>query len=157
MYKIDIHYSTNRNRFGFLRLYDAEGRSLLPYDFPCFGKADSARASKKGNPSRNPVLPWGDAPSGRFKPVHVSRFDPPRSTFGPTAILLEGVSGDAKIAKDNGRTGLAIHAERGNHRLMATYGCTRLLDDDMEFLCELIDDELVEVKIIDHAKWPPYV
>jgi len=154
MFQIHVHLPKNRWLPGFLILMDVDGKQLL-YDIPCRGKADGSVAEAKGNPDRDPTLPYGDLPSGLFKEVAVSRFEPPRRTFGPTAILLVGVTGDALKAKKNGRTGLAVHANRGDVELMASYGCLRVFDRDMKLITETVGFGRVTVTVFDHDHWPP--
>jgi hypothetical protein len=154
MFQIHVHLPIDRWLPGFLVLMNAEETQLL-YDIPCRGKADGGNARKNNNPERDPTRPWGDLPSGLYEEVTVSRFKPERKTFGPTAILLNGITGDARKARDYGRTGIAIHANRGNDRLMATYGCLRLFDRDMDLICTTIGYERVTVTVFDHDQWPP--
>ncbi|MBE0529519.1 MAG: hypothetical protein IH626_01745 [Rhodospirillales bacterium] len=145
MYKLLAHLPKNRWQPGVARLFAPDGKPLL--EMPCYGKADNARAMEAHNPDRNPTRPWGDTPAGVYAPARVTRFDPPHSTLGRYAILLEGVSGQALEAKANGRTDLAVHANRGDAKLMATYGCLRLYDRDMEAVAMAVGNDLVTVKI----------
>lgn len=145
---------TDRRLPGFLRVWNENSHHRL-YDIPCRGKADNARAAAKGNPERDPALPWGDLPSGVYKLTRVTRYDPPHRTFGATAILLDGLTGDAFSAAKNGRTGLAIHGGRGSDRLMATYGCLRLFDRDMELLTGFFGNALIHLEVMDVDVWPP--
>lgn len=155
MKRIQVTLPRDRWYPGTLTLRDAEGKRILA-GIPCYGKADSGRAQVEGNPSRDPTKPYGDTPSGIYEPAKVLLFDPAHHRMGRWAILLEGVSGDALAARQNGRKDLAVHAGRGNYDptrekggLMATYGCLRLADDHMESLVGLIGDEEVEVTIED--------
>ena len=152
-FTIDAYLPVDRTLPGFLRVTSPVGAQLL-YDIPCRGKADSQNAAAHGNPDRDPTRPWGDIPSGVYRPTRLMRYDPPQRTFGRFAILLEGQDGDALLAAQRGRTGLAIHGNRGNERLMATYGCLRLFDRDMELLAHAIVGTVV-VTVHDVAAWPP--
>lgn len=159
---IHVFLPANRELPGFLRVYgpDKIGAQLItselvvPYDIPCRGKADNRQAIKAENPDRDPTKPYGDAPSGIFLPSRISRFTPPRKTFGRWAIRLEGQSGQALEAKEGGRTGLAIHGNRGDIKLMATYGCIRVFERDMEILSKTIGDASVVVTVFEIDNWP---
>lgn len=154
MFSIAVYLPTDRALPGFLRLWTPGGVPLL-YDIPCRGKSDGQNAAANGNPKRDPTRPWGDTPAGLYATAPVTVFSPVHATLGRIAILLEGVSGDALRAKENGRTGLAIHAGRGNDRLMATYGCIRVFDRDMELIAGKILADDVSVDVIDIPDWPP--
>ena len=156
MYTLETFLPTDRWLPGFMRLYRAGPEAgRLFYDIPCRGKADSKRAAKNGNPKRHPFAPWGDIPSGIYRPASPTLFKPKHRTFGHAAILLEGETGDALKARQNGRTGLAIHANRGNDRLMATYGCIRVFDRDMDLFVNTILGDTVRVAVINCPEWPP--
>lgn len=117
--------------------------------WPCRGKADSTKAMQNHNPRRDPALPYGDTPSGEYLPAKVAHLDPPHETLGGLIIPLEGCAGDALMAHQNGRTGLAIHANRGNDRLVATHGCLRMYDRDLARLAELLDTSKASIEILD--------
>ena len=72
-----------------------------------------------------------------------------RSRLGPAWIPIIGVHGDALTARQNGRVGLGIHGGLGNDKLIATYGCVRMLDKDFGRLDELLGDAEVGVTIRD--------
>lgn len=89
------------------------------------------------NPSRNPLLPFGDTPLGVFIGTVI-----PAGTdtagYGPgKRILLTPVSGDCLTAEKNGREGLMCHSGDPNHAytqwngLRPTFGCIRLSNPDM--------------------------
>jgi len=146
MFLLVARLPDNRYRAGTFTLYHAGGLTLLAGD--CLGKADNERAAKEGNPSRDPILPYGDTPLGGYVPAKVVRFDPPHHRMGAIAIPLIGASGDALQARVRGkRTGLFIHGGRGDDRLVPTYGCLRLRDRDMAEIARLVGDSIVEVTI----------
>lgn len=145
---INVFLPRDRTRPGYLHLFDSDGERLLA-EVPCRGKADNQQAAKNGNPTRNPTRPYGDTPAGVYMPSRVTRYDPPHKTFGKYAILLEGEAGDALKARENGRSGLAIHGGRGDGRLIATYGCIRVRDSDMQRLVDAIGDRQVIVEVVD--------
>lgn len=134
----------------------ARGRVLL--EAPCLGKADNGQALKNGNPDRDPVRPWGDTPTGTYRPAKVITFSPEHATLGRFAIALVGSGGQALEAMlerpdKPRRTELYIHATRsldegrGETRLIPTYGCLRLLDADMAALAALLGDQAVAITI----------
>lgn len=143
----------DRREPGILEVLDGDGRRL--HRCPCRGKADGAWAVKKGNPGRDPVKTGGDTPLGGWGPTRTDeRTDGEGTTpmgrwvwwLGPP---VGGVpqSGQAVEAARNGRTGLAIHAGRGDGDLIATHGCLRIKDGDAEILAKLIGDDAVTVTI----------
>lgn len=101
---------------------------------PVLGKADNAEAAKHQNPTRWPLLPYGDTPTGVW---YVRKYGPisPHATYGVHAVaVLTPESGDA--AKAVKRSGIWLHggspgASREYGFLRPTFGCLRLSDDDM--------------------------
>lgn len=154
-FRIFVYLPTDRWKPGFLRLFDPNGTKML-YDMPCRGKADGGRATKEGNPARDPAKPFGDTPSGLYRPSRITRFSPSHKTLGPLAILLEGQTGEALKAAQQGRTGLALHGGRGDDQLMATHGCIRVFDRDMALLAGAIGDAPVKLEVFSVADWPHY-
>ena len=131
---------------GMLHLFGHRGGLVLA-SIACLGKADGARAAAEHNPSRDPIMPYGDTPAGTYKPALVDIFAAPHARMGRGCIPLEGEAGEALVAAQHGRTGLALHAGRGNARLVPTYGCVRITDDDFERLVAALGDEPVRVRI----------
>lgn len=128
--------------------------------FACYGKSDNAAAAAHGNPERNPLMPFGDIPTGRYTGQETIAGTPAR-TYGPhRRILLIGIEGDAKIAfsttgkdgvKKPARWGIMIHggepAKTGGFR--PTHGCLRVSDETMKILVDAIaDDGTIDVEII---------
>ena len=108
------------------------------FTWPCLGKADNLAAADHNNASRDPTLPYGDTPLGIYDVTRADTPSPPRHDMGTTVIWLDRpIAGDAVTAAHNGRTGLAIHAGRGNDRLVPTNGCVRMLDKDIDALFAL--------------------
>ena len=99
--------------------------------FLCLGKADNAMAASHSNPSRINTLPFGDHPFGTYVIVGIQKDKQPTHSYGPYFLLLEPFSGDALVAKYNGRVGLAIHGGdlNANGSLRATEGCLRTTND----------------------------
>ena len=139
--KILISLQKDRNKPGKLTVYDAPlgaGRTS-PCSCACLGKSDNAAAAAHGNPARNPLLPFGDIPTGTYAGVWSVPLIPARS-YGPNPVLvLNPVSGDALTAKNNGRFGLLIHGGDLNAagKFRPTHGCVRVGNDDMAWLAGL--------------------
>lgn len=153
MFRIKIFLPADRARAGVLRVFKGPTQEYM-MDRPCLGKADNARAAKAGNPTRDPALPYGDTPTGEFA---VSRYFPFAEThprIGDGWIPMTGLSGQAEDAVRGGRTGLGIHAGRGNDRLVPTYGCVRLLDSDMAWLAKLVGDSEIRTEVFQGEPGP---
>ena len=135
----------DRTRPGWLRLLEG---TLLAFTARCLGKADNGRALARGNPTRDPVLPYGDTPSGIYSPAKAIAFDPPHPRMGRHAIPLIGVSGPALTAMTL-RDQLYIHGGRGDDRLIPTFGCLRLLDRDMAALVGELRGMRADIEIAD--------
>lgn len=115
---------------------------------PVLGRAARDTAKARGNPSGNPLLGYGDTPTGGYRVVNIvangAGTTRPISQYGQSgSLVLDPQSGEAKDAKKNGRTGLLIHAGRhafssvvGPESLKPTNGCVRMLDWQ---LAQLID------------------
>jgi len=148
MLRIIVSLPRNRWNAGRLRLYN-DSRYLL-LDVPARGKADNEAAAKAGNPRRDPTLPYGDTPAGTYAPVSAVAARPESvQRIGAWWLPMEGVDGDALKAKLNGRTGLGIHAGRGDGELIATHGCVRLRDADFSALIGLMAGRPASLSIID--------
>jgi len=146
MFKLIATLPHDRRYEGEFRLHNEAGNVVLAGG--CLGKADNLRARDEGNPSRDPIQPYGDTPTGGYVPAKVLRYDPPHHRMGTFAIVLNGADGDALQARVLGkRTGLAIHGGRGDGRLVPTFGCLRLRDRDMAAIARIVGDDLVEVVI----------
>jgi hypothetical protein len=138
--RILVDLPDDRDNTGVLRLVDATGKKLAgPY--PVFGRSDQATAEKHGNKSRDPLMPFGNTPTGEFQvPRAFSVGDGTNykaSSYGPrAAFVLNPSGGQALLAKKNGRVGLLIHGGAlGAHgRLRATHGCLRMKNEHLEEL-----------------------
>lgn len=138
--RVGLH--SDRTRIGSLSLYDSSGTRLAG-PFPALGKADSTAAKNHGNSARNPLLPYGDTPSGSYAADRLLRTGIGTGyrdrSYGPNgAIRLIPTSGDAALAAD--RTGLLIHSgdPSSNGGLRPTNGCIRLSNADMASLVAAI-------------------
>lgn len=114
---------------------------------PCLGISDNSQAIAHGNPSRNPLLPYGDTPTG----VYTGTVIPPGDVDGYgeyRRIFLTPVSGDGVLAEQapGMRAGLLVHGGELNplytwwDGLRPTYGCVRVPDDGMKAIMEVVDD-----------------
>lgn len=112
-------------------------------EFVCYGKADNAGAIRRGNPSRDPLKLFGDTPTGVYRCYVTGPLKPPRTYGIHKVIYLGPVSGNAKKAEKNGRSGLLIHGgDLGSGgRLRPTFGCIRVSNEDMKEILDLIGGE----------------
>ncbi|MEQ1890859.1 MAG: L,D-transpeptidase [Alphaproteobacteria bacterium] len=150
---IMIDLPVNRNLPGILRVidpgyYPSPDRQLMG-DIACRGKADNRAAAANSNPRRDPVHGYGDTPAGEYETTRIELFERRHSSLGIGWIPLTGKSGDALQAMENGRSGLGIHAGRGNGLLMATHGCLRVRDDDFDALVRVLGGKKFAVTIRD--------
>lgn len=132
---------------------EAPGGAKLLGPLQCLGIADRAQATERGNPERNPKLPFGNTPLGVYQ-CWIGQAQPTRHNlhaYGPHPFIsLDPIGGVALTAKKNGRFGLLIHGGASGTRawhgiwriqipegvwyLRPTFGCVRLSDPDMERL-----------------------
>ena len=110
----------------------------------CYGKADDQSAAAHGNPLRDPLKPFGDTPLGVYNCVIGRPALTPKivHSYGPNGyIVLQPVSGAAKLAEKNGRFGLLIHGGDLNAagKLRPTFGCVRVPNDKMKLLMAAIE------------------
>ena len=127
--------------------------SQLELTARCYADADSGRAAKAGNPSEDPRQPFGDHPFGIYLATDVrwSTTEKERQTYGPVRLVLDPVAGDALVAKQNGRNGLAIHGgPTRDGALRATFGCLRVDDETAEALANAASERLKEGKTVDY-------
>lgn len=105
----------------------------------CLGNGDHATAIAHGNSTDDPTRLYGDHPDGDYKVVQVRFYDIPHPSYGSAFLLLDPVDGDALTAKNNGRTGLALHAGPllDDGSLRATHGCNRVDDHPIILLAQL--------------------
>jgi hypothetical protein len=145
----------DRDRCGALTLYDARGRRVCG-PFVVSGRASDALAAANGNVHRNPLLRFGDTPSGvyRLRTILESGRGTPFDArqFGPHGIaVFEGASGDAALAEANGRFHILIVGGKPfrDGSLRSTAGSLRLSDDHQKTLIAALrrlDDVSCEVE-----------
>ena len=123
----------NRNIPGELVALDDDGNVI--HRCPCLGKADNAKAAEMGNPTRNPLLPFGDTPTGLYRLTKAGPWSP-ASTYGVhPVVVMNPISGDALRAAST-RSGIWLHGGAPGRNsatafLRPTHGCLRVADDDM--------------------------
>lgn len=134
---------------GQVALFGEKLERLTPW-LVAYGKADGGAARAHGNPSRDPLQPFGDHPFGRY---HVRKIrihaagSPELAAFGPFWLELEPVDGQALEAARRGRAGIAIHAgppdvhdvdgDGDRDELRPANGCLRLYSEDVERIVRL--------------------
>lgn len=157
MSRLLIELPVDRDICGRLTLLD-ENETTLCGPFPVAGRAGDAVAAANGNPRRDPLLRYGDTPTGLYAVRHLLKSGKGTpfnaSEFGAHGVaVIEGVAGEAAYAEANGRFHLLISggAPSADGRLRATVGGLRLSDADMDVLfaalkrgvcerCEIVDD-----------------
>lgn len=149
---ISVQLLKDRTQIGSLSVADDAGTALAgPFD--AFGKADNAAAKARGNASRDPTRSFGDTPTGRYRGFvnNLARTPANDRTYGPQSIIsLDPVSGQAKVAKTNGRFGLLIHGGDLNAagKLRPTFGCVRLSNASMKSMLKAIPaGEQIDVSV----------
>lgn len=127
-----VQFRTNRTISGTME-YRVDGKRVGgPWE--CYGKSDDYMARVKGNPSRNPLIRFGDTPTGIYTPKVLAK-QADTHKYGPhPPIELKPKSGDClKAEHDGGRSGIWDHggALNASGKLRPTYGCIRSHDEDM--------------------------
>jgi hypothetical protein len=142
--RITIQLGANRDRTGYLSVCDDLG-GVLAGPFPVSARAADSIASENGNPTREPVLPFGDPPTGRYKVVDAiptGQGTPYRGDlYGDEgAIVLAPVSGVAALADACGRFQILIHGGRPSDdgRLRMSSGNFRVFDHDLKSLIDAV-------------------
>ena len=171
---IEAMVPRDRRKLGALAVWDRGDGELPPIVLSvtrAFFKADTARAAAEGNPTRDPIHPYGDFPLGRYRVtggsgVHVDLYpwyvndetDP--GDFHIPAIDRDDAmwafkrrtpAGAVKVA----RWGIDIHGGRlaadaqyvYPHKMRPTFGCIRMLDRDLQNLIYLIQRRNIELLV----------
>lgn len=138
--KIVIDSRTDRTPAGTIHL-EGNDSQLLAGPFPALCKADIITATNEGNPTCDPKLPFGDTPLGSYEllriiDVSISHLD----DYGPIALELTPLSGDALEARNNGRLSILIHSGLPNINgcLKPTNGSVRVFESDLQLIIESI-------------------
>lgn len=144
MFILTIALPVERNRCGSLSLA-REGGEVVLDAVAVAGRASTALAKARGNAARDPVLPYGDTPTGTYRlgGVYASGDGTslPARQYGPHGVLvLTPVSGQGLLAQGAGRQVLLIHGGPPGPagRLRSTAGALRLANEDMRVLLALL-------------------
>jgi len=148
---IDIEVAIHKDRYllgalSVLAPQAGEPKFSVVATSPCLCISDNAQAIAHGNPTRNPLLPYGDTPTG----VYMATVIPPGDANGygvNRRLFLTPVSGDGVKAEQppGNRAGLLVHGGALNPHytfwdgLRPTYGCVRVPDDGMKRILDVID------------------
>lgn len=148
-----VRVTADRTQLGDLQAFD-DSNTVVFGPVPCYCKADNAEAAKKGNPTRNPELRFGDTPTGNYNgfiaPPAVGADEKHLRMFGPSQVIsLDPVSGQALRAKQNGRTGILIHGGALNAagKLRPTFGCVRLANEHQAALLKALPAGKLRVRV----------
>jgi hypothetical protein len=138
MREILVTLPADRTEPGTLTVTDGKGKTLAA--MPCLGRAARELCAQGDNPSCAPTKRLGNTPLGDYvaRQGVVARPKERQRGFGTHWIPLDPVGGEAQVAEDNGRAGLAIHGGRGNARLVPTGGCIRVFDKDFARLAQVL-------------------
>jgi hypothetical protein len=140
MNRLVVEFVANRDRCGALTLFDERGRKICG-PFSVAGRASNTIAAANGNAGRDPLLRYGDTPTGGYvlrrllKSGDGTKF--PAAQFGPHGVaVIEPVSGDAACAEANGRFHFLIAGGRrsANGQLRSTAGSLRLSNEHQRVL-----------------------
>lgn len=140
MSELLIRLPLDRDRCGTLSLLDSRGRRVCGPFFVAARASDEVAAAN-GNVRRDPLLRYGDTPTGDYAVRRIvptgrrTRFAAAR--FGSHGlVVLEGIGGDAALAEANGRYHLVISGGSlsPEGRLRSTAGSLRVADNDMRKL-----------------------
>jgi len=130
----------DRTQVGVLQLWRS---GALVQTFPVFGKSDNAKAQQQGNAKRDPLFPFGDTPTGKWKVTAATKPQENTHTYGPYPVfMLWPLDGQAYTSHDpkHRRSGIWLHSGGLNAAgaLRPTYGCLRVHNETMARLHELI-------------------
>jgi len=138
MFNIVFALYKDRLKPGDACIADDTGAVLLgPWE--CLGCCDSVAAAQHGNPTCDPLKPWGNTPTGDYKIVFLVNHGPSEAnlhSYGPyDTLALVGTSGDALTATGGTkplRDGIEAHAgDPGpDGVLRVTHGCIRSSNQD---------------------------
>jgi hypothetical protein len=136
-----VDLRSNRRLLGTVHIQE-DNFNIVCGPFLINGSADRKSAEEAGNPSMDPLLPFGHTPTGDY---HIKALIGPdmirdSDSYGPKALLLEAVSGQASEAEGNGRGLVAIHggSTSAEGMLLPTNGSLRMFNNDIEFLFSCI-------------------
>lgn len=152
---VKIQLPTDRKKTGMLTLVDATTGLTLFGPAPVLGRAARNTAAARGNAAADPLRPFGDTPTGTYNVNNIVKNGAgttrPVLQYGESgSIVLDPSAGDALTAKNNGRTGILIHAGRhanssvvAPNALKPTNGCIRMRDWDLNLLIDAIKNNAI--------------
>jgi hypothetical protein len=153
---IVVDLPSDRRKRGLLQLLHGGANGLTGLQSTLYihalGKSDNAQAAGAGNPSRNPLLRYGDTPTGLYQGELAGPFTAERR-YGPHNVLrLTPIGGNALLAQRNGRSGIAIHGgDLREGQLRPTLGCVRVSNEAMADIVEFVGSKPVTVLIVEDA------
>ncbi|HLH32700.1 MAG TPA: hypothetical protein VKY31_15980 [Terriglobia bacterium] len=144
---IRIRMPKDRSKLAMIEAVGPDGEILEGFDPPqsCLCLSDQEMATKHGNPSRDPLRPFGDACPGFYWVTVIPPAQNTHSYGSLRRLLLTPLSGPCVQAEANGRTGEEIHEGDENpyytqwNFLRPTYGCVRVRQATLKGLLALID------------------
>jgi hypothetical protein len=157
-YILRVILPADRTKLGSIELLGLGGVTLAG-PFPVYGKADGKTAAKKQNASRFPTKVYGDTPTGGYSVTAVERTGSGSSLsdvakYGANgALRVNPVSGEAELAKANGRTGLLVHGGAlgttpAGKFLRPTNGCLRMENDHMATLITILEQKQIPLPLV---------
>jgi hypothetical protein len=156
MSRVIVELPLDRGFCGRLVAFDDVGK-LLCGPFAVAARAGDARARTAANPTRNPLLRYGDTPTGTYRVTRIVRAEAQQDLGPHGVIVLEATAGDAALAEANGRYRLFIQGgEPGpDGALRSTSGNLRLADADLAALMVALGEEkILRVDVVAHAGVP---
>jgi hypothetical protein len=145
MARLRAEFESDRTQVGVIKLFSDAG-SLVRF-YSALGKAANDDARDHGNPHASPLLLYGNTPNGVYDvlgivPTGAGTPYADTSKYGTAGVIkLDPVSGEALLAKQNGRTGILVHggSPGGTHLLRRTNGCIRMMDAELADLLDQIE------------------
>ncbi|WSH67970.1 hypothetical protein U8Q05_26940 (plasmid) [Rhizobium ruizarguesonis] len=153
--EIRVKLPTDRRNTGTLEMFDTITGLRVFGPIPALGRGARDTATAHGNPNGISTEPFGDTPTGGYDLPMVlksgANTNHPADVYGSAGVIvMDPVNGDALTAKQNGRTGLLIHAGRQAStptplpgHLRPTNGCIRVLERDIAALIQAMRDNAI--------------
>lgn len=147
--KIISFLTKDRFEAGVVFIQNGAGDILGPWR--ARGEADNTNAKSHDNEREDPTQPYGDHPTGLYRIDTVTNVEEAKlDTYGKFFIKLDPLNGEALKAKEQGRTGLGIHAGKlhEDHRLRETFGCLRIDADTLEYFVDRIREQFLASRVV---------
>lgn len=144
-YTVLFQFRVDRKLPGTGQIVDENGEVVLG-PWSCLGCCDSVAAAAHGNPTCDPLKPWGNTPTGDYQILGLwnhGTLEANLHSYGPwDTLMLDGVTGDALAATHGAglRAGIEVHAgdPGANGGLRVTHGCVRNSNADQKAMVEFI-------------------